>query len=173
MRFSDSGGPGKCNQGHGKNRKTLVLAVEVRHATWDDGQTLADLAARGVAFCNVDQPLLGRALRPTTHVTSSIGYIRLHGRRYDQWFTAERGSDRYDYLYFSDELAGWKHRVQTVAAKAERTFVVANNHFQGKAAANALELRHMLTGRKQRVPELLVKQYPRLAEIADDAAEAG
>jgi len=37
-----------------------------------------------------DLPQIGRSLEPTTHVTSSIGYIRLHGRNYDQWFEAEK-----------------------------------------------------------------------------------
>ena len=143
------------------------LAVEVRHATWNDENTLREFAEQGVAFCNIDQPLLGRALRPTTHVTSSIGYIRLHGRRYDQWFTAEHGHDRYSYLYSADELTGWKTRIEKVANKAEKTFVVANNHFEGKAAANSLELKYMLGGARVHAPQTLVHAYPRLRDIAE------
>jgi uncharacterized protein YecE (DUF72 family) len=154
--------------------REFPLAVEVRHDSWNNEATLRDFAARGVAFCNIDQPKLGRSLRPTTHVTAPLGYVRLHGRRYDQWFTAsERGHERYNYLYPRDELERWGERVQHVAEKAEKTFVVTNNHYKGKAAANALELKQMLTGKKVRVPPLLTKEYPRLAEIAepDPAAE--
>ena len=143
------------------------LAVEVRHASWSNEGTLRYFAEKGVAFCNIDQPLLGQAVRPSDHVTSAIGYVRLHGRRYDQWFEPEKSSDRYDYLYTGDELQGWKTKIANVARKAEVTFVVANNHFEGKAPANALELRSMLSGNKVKAPPTLVQVYPRLTAIAD------
>ena len=147
------------------------LVVEVRHASWQNAGTLRYIAEKGVAFCNIDQPLLGQAVRPSDEVTSNIGYVRLHGRRYDQWFEPEKSSDRYDYLYTADELQGWKDKIESVAKKAEVTFVVANNHFQGKAPANALELRSMISGEKVKVPETLVKTYPRLEAIAEVVAE--
>ncbi len=142
------------------------IAVEVRHSSWNNEGTLRYFAERGVAFCNIDQPLLGRAIAPSEHVTAKLAYVRLHGRRYDQWFDPEKPSDRYDYLYTTDELQGWKSRIGTVAHKAEVTFVVANNHFQGKAPANALELKSMITGQKVKAPEVLVRRYPRLEAIA-------
>jgi uncharacterized protein YecE (DUF72 family) len=147
------------------------LVVEVRHAGWQNEGTLRYFAEKGVAFCNIDQPVLGQAVTPSDHVTSNIGYVRLHGRRYDQWFEPEKSSDRYDYLYTKPELEKWKEKVEVVAKKAEVTFVVANNHFQGKAPANALELKSMISGKKVQVPETLLKTYPRLEEVADPAAE--
>jgi len=45
--------------------------------------------------------------------------------------------------------------------------VIANNHFEGKAAVNGLQLKHMLTGRKVKAPETLVERYPELREITD------
>ncbi|MGZ4787573.1 MAG: DUF72 domain-containing protein [Terriglobales bacterium] len=143
------------------------LAIEVRHASWSNEGTLRYLAEKGVAFCNIDQPLLGKAIKPSEHVTSNIGYVRLHGRRYDQWFEPEKSSDRYDYLYTGDELQKWKTKIENVARKAGVTFVVANNHFEGKAPANALELRSMLSGNKVKVPPTLVQAYPQLTAIAD------
>ena len=142
------------------------LAAEVRHESWSNEETLRYFAEKGIAFCNIDQPLLGKAVRPSEHVTSSVGYVRLHGRRYDQWFEPEKPSDRYDYLYSGDELQGWKSKIEHIAAKAKVTFVVANNHFEGKAPANALELRSMLSGNKVKVPPTLVQAYPRLTAIA-------
>jgi uncharacterized protein YecE (DUF72 family) len=147
------------------------LSVEVRHASWQNPGTLRYFVQKGVAFCNIDQPLLGQAVKPSDEVTSNIGYVRLHGRRYDQWFEPEKSSDRYDYLYNAEELQGWKGKIETVAKKAEVTFVVANNHFQGKAPANALELRSMITGEKVKAPETLVKTYPRLEAIAEVVSE--
>jgi uncharacterized protein YecE (DUF72 family) len=145
--------------------------VEVRHSTWNNPETVAYFEERNVSFCNIDQPQLGRSLGPTTHVTSSVGYVRLHGRNYDQWFEAEKSADRYNYLYKSNELAGWKERVESIAEKAKITFVVTNNHFEAKAGVNALQLKHMLTGERVAAPEALLQHYPELKIIADPVGE--
>ncbi len=147
--------------------------VEVRHSSWDNPETIAEFMRQNVGFCNIDQPLLGRSLAPTEHVTSSIGYIRLHGRNYEQWFDSDDRNDRYNYLYKPAELEKWKQKVEIVAQKAETTFVVANNHFQAKAAVNALELRHLLSGKKVPAPETLVKNYPELREMVDSEDASG
>ena len=146
--------------------------VEVRHSTWNNPETVAYFAERNVSFCNIDQPLIGRSLEPTMHVTASVGYVRLHGRNYDQWFEAEKSADRYNYLYKAAELEGWKERIQTIADQAKTTFVVANNHFEAKAGTNALQLKHMLTGRRLVAPESLLAHYPELKKIADPLGEA-
>lgn len=143
------------------------LAVEIRHSSWSDDNILQYFASEGVAFCNIDQPLLGRAIRPSGHVTSSIGYVRLHGRRYDQWFDPKKPSDRYDYLYKPYELEGWQAKIEKIANKADRVYVAANNHFEGKAPANALELKSMLMRRKVRAPESLIRQYPDLQPFTE------
>src|SRR5271165_3400329 len=44
--------------------------VEVRDSSWNNAETLADFTRKNVAFCNIDQPLLGRSLAPTEHVTA-------------------------------------------------------------------------------------------------------
>jgi uncharacterized protein YecE (DUF72 family) len=145
--------------------------VEVRHSTWNNSETIAYFEERNVSFCNIDQPQLGRSLGPTTHVTSSVSYVRLHGRNYDQWFEAEKSADRYNYLYKANELAGWKERVDSIAEKAKTTFVIANNHFEAKAGVNALQLKHMLTGERVAAPEALLQHYPELKTIADPIGE--
>src|SRR6267154_3011726 len=141
--------------------------VEVRHESWDNPETIAEFVRQGVGFCNIDQPLLGRSLEPTEHVTSSVGYVRLHGRNYNQWFDADTGADRYNYLYSEAELAGWKDKIVRIAGKAEVTYVVTNNHFEGKAGVNALQLKNMITGQRVKAPEPLLKHYPELGKIAD------
>lgn len=139
--------------------------VEVRHNSWNNQGILRYFAEKGAAFCNIDQPVLGRSLAPTQHATSKIGYIRLHGRNYDQWFDSDSRNDRYNYLYTEPELAGWQKRIEEVAAKTEVTFVITNNHFEGQAAVNALQLRHALTGQPVAAPETLVEHYPVLEAI--------
>ena len=78
------------------------LVVEVRHSSWDKPEVYSWLAERGVGFCNIDQPIIGRSLTPGEHLTAPVGYVRLHGRNYDEWFRdAEEGGSsahRYDYL---------------------------------------------------------------------------
>jgi uncharacterized protein YecE (DUF72 family) len=145
--------------------------VEVRHESWNNPETISYFTERNVAFCNIDQPLIGRSLKATEHVTSPVGYVRLHGRNYDQWFEAEKGSDRYNYLYSEAELAGWKEKIVRIAHKAEVTYVIANNHFEAKAGVNALQLKHMLSGQRVKAPETLLRHYPELKSIADPLPE--
>jgi uncharacterized protein YecE (DUF72 family) len=146
-------------------------AVEVRHSTWNNPETITYFSERNVSFVNIDQPQIGRSLEPTSHVTSALGYVRLHGRNYEEWFEAETCADRYDYLYKPSELAGWKERVENIGQLAKTTFVVANNHFEAKAGVNALQLKHMLTGRRVIAPESLLEHYPQLRTIADPLRE--
>jgi uncharacterized protein YecE (DUF72 family) len=143
------------------------LAVEIRHATWSDPSVLSQFRMRGAGFVNIDQPILGKAIRPTDYATSSIGYIRLHGRNYKEWFDSEGRSDRYNYLYKQNELKEWVEKIESVSEDARETFVITNNHPNGQAAVNALELEHLLTGLKVRVPETLLRKYPELKEIAE------
>jgi uncharacterized protein YecE (DUF72 family) len=147
--------------------------VEVRHSSWNDPATLTSFAQKNVGFCNIDQPLLGRSLAPTEHVTGAIGYIRLHGRNYEQWFESDNRNDRYNYLYNERELAGWKDRIMNVAEKAQATYVITNNHFESKAGVNALELKAMISGKRVLAPPTLIEKYPELRKIADSAEDSG
>ena len=146
------------------------LVVEVRHASWDAPETRSLLSEHNAGFCNIDQPIIGRSLTPSFQVTSTVGYIRLHGRRYDTWFSddlAIPAHERYNYLYSSSELAPWITRVRTVSEHSRNTFVVTNNHFQGKSVVNALQLISILKGKKVKVPEPLRRHYPELEDVAD------
>jgi len=145
--------------------RSYPLVLEIRHASWNQAEVLGWLQGLRVGLCNIDQPLLGRAVRPSSHATSVVGYIRLHGRNYKQWFADTNVRDRYDYLYSAGELAKWKDRALEVAGKAETTYVVANNHNLGKAAVNALELVAMIESRKVEAPATLVSRYPELQQL--------
>ena len=146
------------------------LVVEVRHSSWNSPETLTLLHTHNAGFCNIDQPIIGRSLAPSAQSTSPVGYIRLHGRRYDTWFTDDTSipaHERYNYLYTSEELAPWITRIRKVTEHARDTFVVTNNHFQGKSVVNALQLISILKGTKVKVPEPLRQRYPELDSIAD------
>ena len=49
--------------------------------------------------------------------------------------------------------------------------MVTNNHFEAKAGVNALELKHMLHGKRVLAPEPLFGHYPELKQIADPLGE--
>jgi len=151
------------------------LAVEVRHATWNDPEVLALLREHQAAFCNIDQPVIGRSLEPSAETTSSIAYIRLHGRRYDTWFSDDPEvpqHERYNYLYSAEELAPWGNRIRAVSEQTRQTFVITNNHYLGKAVVNALELISMLKATKVQVPDPLRLRYSELEAIASNPPEA-
>ncbi len=151
-----------------------ALVVEVRHSTWATKKFYELLHERGVGFCNIDQPLIGRSVAPSEEATSPVGYIRLHGRRYDTWFSDDPlvpPEERYNYLYSEKELEPWAERIEKVATRARNTFVITNNHFQGKAIVNALELIHLLSGKKVKVPETLRHHYPQLESIASEPSK--
>jgi uncharacterized protein YecE (DUF72 family) len=140
------------------------LAVEFRDAGWNNSWIIRELTERRVAFCNLDQPHLGNSLDETQHVTAPFAYIRLHGRNYGKWFTAKSRDERYDFLYNGEQLERVRERVSEMSRKAEKIFVVSNNHPRGQAAVNALELRSLFSGEKVRAPGSLVEAYPQLRE---------
>ena len=140
--------------------KDYPLVLEIRHESWNDPDILSRLAEHGVGFCNIDQPHLGKSIRETQHVTSPVGYVRLHGRNYKEWFQSDNRNDRYNYLYKPGELEGWKYKITHISRHSEKTFAITNNHYQGQAAVNALELKNMLSGKKVKAPHTLVEHYP-------------
>jgi uncharacterized protein YecE (DUF72 family) len=140
----------------------LPLVVEVRHASWDAPEVLAELAEAGVGIVNVDQPLFHASIRPGARVTAPVAYVRVHGRNYRDWFRKGAGRDaRYDYLYSRGELGPWAERVKELAVSplAPDVYVVTNNHFRGQAAANAKMLEALVEGRKVEAPAELVSAY--------------
>ncbi len=148
------------------------LVVEIRHSSWNQVQILEWLRELGVGFCNIDQPVIGLSLAPSDHVTTPVGYVRLHGRNYEHWFTSsEHPEERYNYLYSLEELKPWAERIANIARHADITFVITNNHYQGKAIVNAFELVSLLRGQPVRIPENLRERYPELVEIALPATE--
>ena len=136
------------------------LALEVRHASWNVPAFYRELAERGIGFVNIDQPLFARSLGPSATATAAVGYVRLHGRNYDDWFReGATVEERYDYLYAADELLPWADRARQIAASAADVYVVTNNHFEGKAVANAVTLRGMLEGAPRAAPEGVAARY--------------
>lgn len=152
----------------------LPLVVELRHRSFDRAEILERLHARGISWCVTDQPQSATSLAFDPRITGPIGYVRLHGRNAAAWFAKDAGRDaKYDYLYSRDELATLLPVIRQLVDRTERTIVIANNHFQGKAPANALELKAALEGSRVSVPDTLAAAYPRLRSIASDPDARG
>jgi len=147
--------------------KDYPLILEVRHSSWNSPAIYDELETLGIGICNIDQPIFKKSIRPSSLTTSPLGYIRLHGRNYQNWFRDKAVRDeRYNYLYSTDELEPWIVRVKEVAKHVKETYVITNNHFLGKAVVNALEIKSTLEERRVPAPLPLFEKYPQLAESA-------
>ena len=79
------------------------------------------------------------------------------------WFRKEASVEqRYNYLYKAEELEPWAARVAEVAddPATKDVYVVTNNHYRGKAVANALMMKSMMAGEPVAAPPALVTAYP-------------
>lgn len=143
------------------------LVLEVRHVSWFRARALNQVRGLGYSLAHVDLPA-SRSHPPAWHEsTGPVGYLRLHGRNEATWFARGVGRDaRYDYLYSPRELEGLAARAKRIAGEHDRTFVVTNNHFEGQAVVNALELLAALRGSVVDAPAELVRRYPRLGGLA-------
>jgi uncharacterized protein YecE (DUF72 family) len=153
--------------------KNYPLVVELRHESWNSPRVLQTLEDLSIGLCDIDQPLFHDSIKPSAEVTSDIGYVRLHGRNYQNWFREEANVlERYDYLYSTEELDPWVTRIKEVAAKAKQTFVITNNHARGQSLVNAFEILAQLEEEKVPAPAKLMETYPRLSESVEVGDES-
>jgi uncharacterized protein YecE (DUF72 family) len=132
---------------------------------------LRSLEEEGVGFVNIDQPLYHDSIGPTAHVTSHVGYVRVHGRNYKDWFREKAPVEqRYNYLYRADELTPWAERAREIASDpaTREAYVITNNHYKGKAVANALMLKSMVSRERSAAPSAVYETY---RDILADFAE--
>jgi uncharacterized protein YecE (DUF72 family) len=137
------------------------MLVEFRHVSWFDDEhrdeTLRFLEQLGATNVIVDAPRIEGAknLAPTVlALTSPTLYVRFHGRNADTW--NKRGgsaSERFDYLYSTEELEEWVDPLRELAGQAEQAYAFFNNNAtspdgrggrMAQAAANAKELQRLL-----------------------------
>lgn len=142
------------------------LVVEVRHKSWQMPDALKFLEGLGVSICNIDYPTTWNSFDMQQCTVGKNGYFRMHGRNAEKWFSKAGRDETYDYYYNEDELVQIKQRVDELAKAFETLTVIANNHYRGAELANALELKVLISGQKQTVPEGLLRTYPNLERIA-------
>jgi len=113
-----------------------TMLVEFRHRSWLEEEnvveTLSFLERIGAAYVTVDAPKSPSAknLVPTVPaVTSSLAYVRFHGRNLDTW--NKRGgsaAERFDYLYSDEELAEWVPILRELAGESQEAYAFFNNN---------------------------------------------
>ncbi|MBC8086529.1 MAG: DUF72 domain-containing protein, partial [Phycisphaerae bacterium] len=140
-------------------------AVEFRNPAWVEGRmasrTTALLEKLNLAYVVVDAPPgTTSSMPPFAPVTTeNLSVIRLHGRRVDTWEAKNPiVSERYRYLYDSEQLSQWTERIGGIAdllnraktgfpdmAKAKQgVHVVFNNCHANYGTSNAAEITRML-----------------------------
>lgn len=120
------------------------LVVEFRNAYWIREEVFDFLRKNEIGFCAVDQPSLKGLIPPIAETTSSLGYIRFHGRNKEKWWQHEQAYQRYDYLYNEQELKEWIPKIKKMAIKTTDQYIFMNNHYRGKATRNAMMLINLL-----------------------------
>jgi uncharacterized protein YecE (DUF72 family) len=137
------------------------LVVEVRHASWAVPEFYSELAEQGIGFVNIDQPLFRHSVKPSATTTAPVGYVRIHGRNYREWFRKNAGVEaRYDYLYSPAELAPWAERSKEVAESgADDVYTITNNHYRAQAGVNAIQLLSMVRDEPVPAPDTLYSCY--------------
>ena len=134
----------------GKLGKRRML-VEFRHPSWVDDEhvrgTLKFLADRDISYVAVDAPQFPTrtTMPPLVAATSTVGYVRLHGRNRDTYFARNiSAADRFDYRYTREELEEWAPKVRELAEGTDVTYVMFNNCKYDYAPGNARELAEIL-----------------------------
>ncbi|OVE78666.1 hypothetical protein BVY01_04710 [bacterium I07] len=151
------------------------LIMEVRHSSWDHPSIYEFLHRHAVGIASIDQPVIGKSIPLKPIHTGQIGYVRMHGRNYKQWFAGQESrkqtgnlpSGRYDYLYTNKEIEEIAGIAKQVSTDTQETYVVQNNHPWGQAVANALQLKAALGESDIDFPATLLNRYPFLRKIGN------
>ncbi len=145
------------------------VAVELRHRSWSDdaGTTLRLLDAARAAWVQIDEPKFRFSIRQNfLPNVEGFYYLRLHGRNAGKWWSHDTAAERYDYLYSEAELDPFVEVAEAVRTLVKKMYLYTNNHFAGKAVANALMLRHRLgLETAADYPSAFVERYPETAGL--------
>jgi uncharacterized protein YecE (DUF72 family) len=130
-----------------------LMAVEFRNKTWfDDKHTAATLEFErelGVAHVVVDSPRVETAnvVPAVWDITSTrLAILRLHGRNHGTWNVkgATSASDRFNYEYTEEELAGFIPNIRALERRVEMLQIIFNNNYQDQGQRNALAMIDLL-----------------------------
>ena len=136
------------------------LAIELRHSSWsDDKNTATFLKENNVAWVQIDEPKFQSSIAAEVPLTSDLAYFRFHGRNKEMWWKGDSES-RYRYLYSAEEMDELSGKVNKAAEQTTLLFAFFNNHWQGYAPRNAIDMMKTL--------KLPIKEPPIQVPLPDD-----
>lgn len=136
------------------------LAVELRHRSWSDDENTAHLLRESnVAWVQIDEPKFQSSVAQEIPLTADLVYFRFHGRNKEMWWKGD-SETRYKYLYSPEELNELAGRVQAAGEQTKLTFAFFNNHWQGYAPRNAVDMMRTL--------DLPLKELPVQVKLPDE-----
>jgi uncharacterized protein YecE (DUF72 family) len=116
--------------------RDLRYAFEFRELSWITPAITSMLTRFNAAFCIYE--LAG--YHSPFHITADFAYVRLHG--------PDRG--KYQGSYSKEKLQAWARRIETWAADLKAVYIYFDNDQAGYAAANALTLKEMISGKNKK-----------------------
>lgn len=134
-----------------RQRLELPISVEFRHGSWfnekNAERTIKFLQDNKIPYVAVDEPQGFKSSVPPVVFTTNdeLAVFRFHGRNKENW--EKKGitpSERFRYLYDTDELADWTPRIAAVARQTTQTHVLYNNCFSNYGTTNAREAAMLL-----------------------------
>ena len=138
--------------------------IEVRHRSFANHEFYEFVEEVGFsALVNIDAPKVKGLLIGPWESVGVINYVRLHGRNKEKWHNHKEAYERYDYLYSIEELEKIKEKILKIY-EGKDTYVFFNNHYRGKGALNALQLKELF-GEEVKIPKGLLSTFaPKLWE---------
>lgn len=122
----------------------IPTVVEFRHHSWAKEVVFQWLSTLELGFCCVDQPQLKTLMPPIATATSSIAYVRFHGRNAAKWWQHQQAHERYDYSYTETELAKWTTKLQTLEQQTQQVYVFANNCYKSQSVTTAQQIKALM-----------------------------
>jgi uncharacterized protein YecE (DUF72 family) len=151
------------------------VAVELRHRTWSDDldTTLKLLNSSKAAFVQIDEPKFRTSIDQNfLPNVKGFYYMRLHGRNAKEWWKHAKSEDRYNYLYSAEELDEFAGVADAVRTLVKKMYLYTNNHFAGKAVANAVMLKERLgLPVEGDYPDEFLERYPETRGVVRPASE--
>jgi len=136
------------------------LAVELRHRSWSDDENIARLLTENsVAWVQIDEPKFKSSIAEELPITADMAYFRFHGRNAEMWWQGD-SETRYKYLYSPREIKELADKARAASGQTNLTFAFFNNHWQGYAPRNAVDMKRTLA--------LPFKELPVQTELPDE-----
>jgi uncharacterized protein YecE (DUF72 family) len=116
----------------GQLPRQLRVAVELRHASWQDDAVLALLERHGAGYVVMS----GAGLHCVLAATAPFVYVRLHGPDHHHLYAGS---------YSDADLSWWADRIREWEGQGREVWAYFNNDGAGNAVHNARTLRRLLS----------------------------